>query len=196
MNQSLTELYGGYSPSNDKANMGRVMGWLVERANEYDDEVVAGIFANVKPSSDGARNVQVWLNSLRDIGYRIGVIDKDKWGDLADVDEMMVGFIEEVLRDGEVREVIIGSHDAKRFSPLISELQAANIKVSVLGYYEKANGYKREVDLIDIESIEGAFREPLPRGVNIFGSDIPAEGKIFMPARAPRIVGLLKSETV
>jgi hypothetical protein len=157
------------------------LNWLVEATKDQGDTVVAGAFANVWPDRPGQHKFQAWLRHLSSIGYHVGVKDKDEDTD-SDVDEMMIAFIRKNLPD--VRRVIIGSHDARRFSPLIIELEERGINTVVLGFAELANGYAADVNFIDIGRVPRVFATPPPRHIPIH--DLPPEGAVFPPSGKPR----------
>ena len=180
MNRAIDELLGHQALSAERPRMDRILNWFVRAASTTEDTVIAGVFANIRPDNAGFHKFQAWLRFLSSIGWHVGVKAKDD--EASDVDEMMVAFIDEHLTD--VREVIIASHDAVRFIPVIERLGGLGIKVTVLGYAELANGYSSLVHFKDIESITGAFKSPLPRHIPI--ANLPTEGMIFEPSGQPR----------
>lgn len=166
--------------------MDAVMSWFVARCGT--DKPVACIFANVRPNEASNPKFYGWIRYLLDKGFSLFVKPKDASGE-GDIDDDMLQFIR--ARQGDdLAEVIIASHDVKCFKDLITELTAAGVKVTVLGYTELVNGFDFSTNpsFMDLEAVPGGFPQPLPRFPNIW--HLPPEGAFFDPAdrtKNPRV---------
>ena len=77
---------------------------------------------------------------------------------------------------------MVASADGQNFQPLLEELIDEGLPVTVLGFHEHASwavGHP-EIDFVDLEDIDGVFREPLPR-VNL--DNLPEGGAWLQPFR-------------
>jgi hypothetical protein len=183
MNKSLEGLYGRRVESSERVRLDRVMDWLVFRGVENGDILRAGAFFNIRASSPGYHKFKEFIDILFGYGYHIGLKQKDE--DDSDIDDLMVAFIDEQIaaHPGEKAEIIIASHDAQCFMPVITRLRQAGHQPLVLGYTELGAGYDGTVVFTDLESIDGAFRKPLPRALSL--TNLPAGGEIFTPLNPP-----------
>ena len=85
------------------------------------------------------------------------------------------------LRD-DLAGVVVASADGQNFQPLLEELIDEGLPVTVLGFHEHASwavGHP-EIEFVDLEDIDGVFREPLPR-VNL--DNLPEGGAWLQPFR-------------
>jgi putative heme uptake system protein len=179
MDMALGEILGRATSSKERPSLARLMNWLAKRAG--DDSLDACVFVNI-PTNPSPR-FHGWLRHLSTQGYRIFAKPKNASRE-SDVDDDMVAFIQRHTGP-DLREVLIASHDAKCFQPLIQELVSAQIQVSVIGYAELVNGYETtNLEFIDLESIEGVFVAPLPRHISIWR--LPEVGMYFEPSGKPR----------
>ena len=109
-----------------------------------------------------------------------GVFAKPKIHEDDDVDPDMLDHIDNLRAD--LAGVIVASADGQNFQEPLEELIAAGIPVTVLGFHEHAAWAVGHADInfVDLEDIEGVFREPLPR-VNL--DNLPEGGAWLQPFR-------------
>lgn len=163
-----------------------VMSWFVARCGT--DKPVACIFANVRPNEASNPKFHGWLRYLSGKDFWLFLKPKDADGK-GDIDNDMLKFIRD-RQDDDLAEVIIASHDAKCFNDLITELTAAGVKVTILGYTELVNAFDFSTNLgfMDLEAVPNVFSQPLPRFPNIW--HLLPEGAFFNPSdklRNPRL---------
>ncbi len=139
----------------------------------------AVVFTNVAAASTDV--IRPWVDALRNVGF--AVFAKPKTDDASDVDPDMLEHIQRRRCEGVLEAVIVVSADGKNFQPLLEELAADDVPVTVLGFQEHAAWAVAAEDLtfIDLEEIPGVFREPLPR-VDL--DNLPEGGAWLQPYRA------------
>lgn len=165
----------------DRPDWSKIIEWLVRRCSEEDYR--ACMFVNQSQASRLSHSFQTWFDILRSIGWYVFVKPKDDQGK-GDIDDDMLAYISRHLEQGDVSEVIIASHDAKNFRAVLQQLRASKIQGTIMGFFELLNGYSK-LDLnnfVDLESIGGAFKTPLPRTRNL--NNLPPAGMLFAPTRS------------
>jgi putative heme uptake system protein len=143
-------------------------------------EPEATVFTNIAPGS--AEVVRPWVDALRNVGF--AVFAKPKIDEDSDVDRDMLAHIEQRRREG-LAALVVASADGQAFrQPLedIARAGAGETPVQVIGFREHASWALASDTLafVDLEDIEGVFREPLPR----IGLDsLPDQGAWLQPFR-------------
>ena len=158
--------------------------WLVERSIEVSNdagrtvEPEATVFTNIAPGS--ADVVRPWVDALRNVGF--AVFAKPKTSDDSDVDPDMLDHIRRRHAEGVLDGLVVASADGRNFRELLEEL-ADEIPVTVLGFREHAHWAVDNpvLDFVDLEDIDGVFREPLPR---ISLDTLPDGGAWLQPYRS------------
>lgn len=176
MDMGLGSLLGGRPTAAHRPRFDAIGRWLVYRAVDADADPQAAVFTNVSPG--GADVIRPWVEAIRNVGF--GVFAKPKIHEDDDVDPDMIAHIEK-LRD-DLAGVVVASADGQNFQPLLEELVEEGLPVAVLGFHEHASwavGHP-EIDFVDLEDIDGVFREPLPR-VNL--DNLPEGGAWLQPFR-------------
>lgn len=176
MDMGLGSLLGGRPTAAHRPRFDAIGRWLVYRAVDADADPQAAVFTNVSPG--GADVIRPWVEAIRNVGF--GVFAKPKIHEDDDVDPDMIDHIEK-LRD-DLAGVVVASADGQNFQPLLEELIDEGLPVTVLGFHEHASwavGHP-EIDFVDLEDIDGVFREPLPR-VNL--DNLPEGGAWLQPFR-------------
>ena len=174
MDMSLGEIYGRMPFATERPDMKAIMRWY-KNTNSIEQSL-ACIFVNYENRGGSNPKFHGWLRMLSGSGYTIFV--KPKINSESDVDDDMIAHIKDHL-DG-LTEIVIASHDANCFKELTVSLAALGVKIVVTGYSELANGWDMgNITFHDLESIEGVFKNPLPRHVNVF--NLPSEGMFFEP---------------
>jgi uncharacterized protein len=162
--------------------------WLLRRTAEvsagYPGVVVepeATVFTNIAPGS--ADVVRPWVDALRNVGF--AVFAKPKIDEDSDVDRDMLEHIEQRRQEG-LAALVVASADGQAFRQPLEEIArtgvGGGIPVQVIGFREHASWALASdtLDFIDLEDIEGVFREPLPR----IGLDsLPDRGAWLQPFR-------------
>ncbi len=143
-----------------------------------DPEPEATVFTNIAPGS--ADQVRGWVDALRNVGF--AVFAKPKTSDDSDVDPDMLDHIRRRHAEGVLDGLIVASADGRNFRELLEEL-ADEIPVTVLGFREHAHWAVDNpvLDFVDLEDIDGVFREPLPR---ISLDTLPDGGAWLQPYRS------------
>ncbi|MCB0948742.1 MAG: NYN domain-containing protein [Mycobacterium sp.] len=140
-------------------------------------EAEATVFTNIVPGS--ADVVRPWVEALRNVGF--AVFAKPKVDDDSDVDSDMLAHI--ALRRSEgLAGLIVASADGQAFKLPLEDIAAHGIEVQVLGFREHASWALASdtLEFVDLEDIDGVFREPLPR----IGLDsLPEQGAWLQPFR-------------
>ncbi|WP_448852624.1 NYN domain-containing protein [Corynebacterium sp. 335C] len=158
--------------------------WLVARAERLSEELgedvepEATVFTNVAPG--GAETIRPWVEALRNVGF--AVFAKPKQSEDDDIDPDMIDHIDRRDGEGVLRSVVVASADGRNFQDRLEELAAANVPVTVIGFHEHAAWAQQSdmIEFIDLEDIEGVFREPLPRADL---DSLPDEGAWLQPFR-------------
>lgn len=156
--------------------------WLLNAAaqqSEAEGRTItpeATVFTNVT----GAEQIRSWVDALRNVGF--AVFAKPKTSEESDVDPDMLAHIARRRAEGVLRGVVVASADGQNFQPLLEEIAAEGIPVTVLGFHEHAAWAVDHPDFTfyDLEEIPGVFRDPLPR---ITLDNLPDEGAWLQPFR-------------
>nr|WP_238158877.1 NYN domain-containing protein [Mycobacterium sp. MFM001] len=158
--------------------------WLLSRtaevaADRHDvsSEPEATVFTNIAPGS--AEVVRPWVDALRNVGF--AVFAKPKIDDDSDVDTDMLQHI--ALRNQQgLAALVVASADGQAFREPLEDISRGGVPVQVLGFREHASWALASdtLEFVDLEDIEGVFREPLPR----IGLDsLPEQGAWLQPFR-------------
>ena len=176
MDMGLGSLLGGRPTAAHRPRFDAIGRWLVHLAQDVDAEPRADVFTNVTPG--GADVIRPWVEAIRNVGF--GVFAKPKIHEDDDVDPDMLDHIESLRED--LAGVIVASADGQNFQEPLEELIAEGLPVTVLGFHEHAAWAVGHADInfVDLEDIEGVFREQLPR-VNL--DNLPEGGAWLQPFR-------------
>jgi putative heme uptake system protein len=162
--------------------------WLLARTAEVSAgrpgvviEPEATVFTNIAPGS--AEVVRPWVDALRNVGF--AVFAKPKIDEDSDVDRDMLEHIEQRRQEG-LAALVVASADGQAFRQPLEEIArngaGGTTPVQVIGFREHASWALASdtLDFVDLEDIEGVFREPLPR----IGLDsLPDQGAWLQPFR-------------
>lgn len=166
--------------------------WLLARTAEVSAgrpgvvvEPEATVFTNIAPGS--ADVVRPWVDALRNVGF--AVFAKPKIDEDSDVDRDMLAHIELRRQEG-LAALVVASADGQAFRLPLEDIARAGAggtnpvqtPVQVIGFREHASWALASdtLDFVDLEDIEGVFREPLPR----IGLDsLPDQGAWLQPFR-------------
>ncbi|MCV7410026.1 NYN domain-containing protein [Mycobacterium florentinum] len=162
--------------------------WLLARTAEVSAgrpgivvEPEATVFTNIAPGS--ADVVRPWVDALRNVGF--AVFAKPKIDEDSDVDRDMLAHIELRRQEG-LAGLVVASADGQAFRQPLEEIAHTGVggstPVQVIGFREHASWALASdtLDFVDLEDIEGVFREPLPR----IGLDsLPDQGAWLQPFR-------------
>jgi putative heme uptake system protein len=162
--------------------------WLLARTAEVSAgrpgvviEPEATVFTNIAPGS--AEVVRPWVDALRNVGF--AVFAKPKIDEDSDVDRDMLQHIELRRQEG-LAALVVASADGQAFRQPLEDIARTGIgdetPVQVIGFREHASWALASdtLDFVDLEDIEGVFREPLPR----IGLDsLPDQGAWLQPFR-------------
>ncbi|WP_448856381.1 NYN domain-containing protein [Corynebacterium camporealensis] len=176
MDMGLGALLGGRPTSAHRPRFDAIGRWVSELARERGANPQAAVFTNVAPG--GADVIRPWVEAIRNVGF--AVFAKPKLHENDDVDPDMLEHIES-LRD-DLAGLVVASADGQNFQPLLEELVGDSIPVTVLGFHEHASWAVTHPDFefVDLEDLDGVFREPLPR-VNL--DNLPEGGAWLQPFR-------------
>jgi uncharacterized protein len=180
MDMSLGSLLGTRPTSAFRPRFDAVGRWLLDLAGD-DATAEATVFTNVVPGSTEV--VRPWVEALRNVGF--AVFAKPKTSDDSDVDDDMLRHIALRAGEGGLEHVVVASGDGRAFREPLEELRDAGTFVTVIGFREHASfALNSEViEFVDLEDIEGVFREPLPR---ITLDALPEGGAWLPPFRSLR----------
>jgi uncharacterized protein len=180
MDMSLGSLLGARPTAAFRPRFDAVGRWLLELAGP-DAVAEATVFTNVAPGSTEV--VRPWVEALRNVGF--AVFAKPKLTDDSDVDDDMLAHIRLRAAEGSLQNLVVASGDGRAFREPLEELDAAGTAVTVIGFREHASfALNSEViEFVDLEDIEGVFREPLPR---ITLDSLPETGAWLPPFRSLR----------
>jgi putative heme uptake system protein len=180
IDMSLGSLLGTRPTSAFRPRFDAVGRWLLSEAG-VDGIAEATVFTNVVPGS--TEIVRPWVEALRNVGF--AVFAKPKVVEDSDVDEDMLAHIELRRTEGGLSHVVVASGDGRAFREPLEALVAQGITVTVIGFREYAAfAVSSEiVDFLDLEDIEGVFREPLPR---VSLDTLPDTGAWLPPLRSLR----------
>ena len=158
--------------------------WLLGRTAEVSaqrtdvsTEPEATVFTNIAAGS--AEVVRPWVDALRNVGF--AVFAKPKLDEDSDVDSDMLEHIARRAQEG-LAALMVASADGQAFRLPLEEIARSGVPVQVLGFREHASWALASdtLDFVDLEDIEGVFREPLPR----IGLDsLPDQGAWLQPFR-------------
>jgi putative heme uptake system protein len=140
-------------------------------------EPEATVFTNIAPGS--AEVVRPWVDALRNVGF--AVFAKPKIDEDSDVDRDMLEHIQRRREEG-LAALVVASADGQAFRQPLEEAARDGIGVHVIGFREHASWALASdtLDFVDLEDIDGVFREPLPR----IGLDsLPDQGAWLQPFR-------------
>jgi uncharacterized protein len=180
MDMSLGSLLGARPTSAFRPRFDAVGRWLLELAGP-EAVAEATVFTNVVPGSTEV--VRPWVEALRNVGF--AVFAKPKTSDDSDVDDDMLAHIRLRAGEGHLRHVVVASGDGRAFREPLEELEAGGTAVTVIGFREHASFALNSdtLEFVDLEDIEGVFREPLPR---ITLDSLPDTGAWLPPFRSLR----------
>jgi putative heme uptake system protein len=180
MDMSLGSLLGARPTAAFRPRFDALGRWLLGQAGA-DGEAEATVFTNVVPGSTEV--VRPWVEALRNVGF--AVFAKPKVTDDSDIDDDMLEHIELRRAAGELSRVVVASGDGRAFRGPLEKLVDAGIGVTVIGFREYASFAQASevLDFLDLEDIDGVFREPLPR---ITLESLPDEGAWLPPFRSLR----------
>ncbi len=180
MDMSLGSLLGTRPTSAYRPRFDAVGRWLLDLAGD-EATAEATVFTNVVPGSTDV--VRPWVEALRNVGF--AVFAKPKVADDSDVDDDMLAHIRLRADEGGLEHVVVASGDGRAFREPLEELRAKGTYVTVIGFREHALfALNSEViEFVDLEDIEGVFREPLPR---ITLDALPEGGAWLPPFRSLR----------
>jgi uncharacterized protein len=180
MDMSLGSLLGARPTSAFRPRFDAVGRWLLDLAGP-ESVAEATVFTNVVPGSTEV--VRPWVEALRNVGF--AVFAKPKLTDDSDIDDDMLAHIRLRDAEGALRRVVVASGDGRAFREPLESLVARDVAVTVIGFREHAT-FALSSDLlefVDLEDIEGVFREPLPR---ITLDTLPETGAWLPPFRSLR----------
>ena len=180
MDMSLGSLLGARPTAAFRPRFDAVGRWLLELAGP-ESVAEATVFTNVAPGSTEV--VRPWVEALRNVGF--AVFAKPKLTDDSDVDDDMLAHIRLRAAEGGLKHVVVASGDGRAFREPLEELDKAGTAVTVIGFREHASfALNSEViEFVDLEDIDGVFREPLPR---ITLDTLPGTGAWLPPFRSLR----------
>jgi uncharacterized protein len=180
MDMSLGSLLGTRPTSAYRPRFDAVGRWLLDLAGT-EATAEATVFTNVVPGSTEV--VRPWVEALRNVGF--AVFAKPKTSDDSDVDDDMLAHIALRAGEGGLEHVVVASGDGRAFREPLEELRDAGTYVTVIGFREHASfALNSEViEFVDLEDIDGVFREPLPR---ITLDALPEGGAWLPPFRSLR----------
>lgn len=150
---------------------------VAARADDISAEPEATVFTNIAPGS--ADVVRPWVDALRNVGF--AVFAKPKVDEDSDVDSDMLQHIAQRGDEG-LAALVVASADGQAFREPLEEVSRAGVPVQVLGFREHASWAlaSDSLEFVDLEDIDGVFREPLPR----IGLDsLPEQGAWLQPYR-------------
>jgi uncharacterized protein len=180
MDMSLGSLLGTRPTSAFRPRFDAVGRWLLGEAGP-DGVAEATVFTNVVPGS--TEIVRPWVEALRNVGF--AVFAKPKTAEDSDVDDDMLAHIQARRAEGTLAHVVVASGDGRAFREPLEALVDEGITVTVIGFREYAAFAvsSEVVDFLDLEDIEGVFREPLPR---VSLDTLPDGGAWLPPLRSLR----------
>jgi len=184
LDMGLGSILGGRPTAAHRPRFDALGRWLLNRTAELSAghegvsvEPEATVFTNIAPGS--ADVVRPWVEALRNVGF--AVFAKPKVDDDSDVDVDMLNHIA-LRRDEGLAGLLVASADGQAFRQPLEDIARAGIPVQVLGFREHASWALASdtLEFVDLEDIDGVFREPLPR----IGLDsLPEQGAWLQPFR-------------
>jgi uncharacterized protein len=180
MDMSLGSLLGARPTSAFRPRFDALGRWLLGLAGD-DGFAEACVFTNVIPGATEV--VRPWVEALRNVGF--SVFAKPKITEDSDIDSDMLDHIELRRSAGQLTHVVVASGDGRAFRAPLEELVEAGIGVTVIGFREYATFAQasEDIEFLDLEDIDGVFREPLPR---ITLDSLPEGGAWLPPFRSLR----------
>lgn len=180
MDMSLGSLLGARPTAAFRPRFDALGRWLLALAG-VEGTAEACVFTNVIPGSTEV--VRPWVEALRNVGF--SVFAKPKVTEDSDIDSDMLEHIALRRSTGELTRLVVASGDARAFRTPLEELVDAGIGVTVIGFREYASFALASelLTFLDLEDIDGVFREPLPR---ITLESLPEEGAWLPPFRSLR----------
>lgn len=179
MDMSLGSLLGARPTAAYRPRFDAVGRWLLELAGQGTAE--ACVFTNVTPGNTEV--VRPWVEALRNVGF--AVFAKPKVTEDSDVDSDMLDHIGLRQGEGALAHVVVASGDGRAFRGPLESLVHDRIPVTVIGFREYALFAQSSdvIEFLDLEDIDGVFREPLPR---MTLDSLPDEGAWLPPFRSLR----------
>ncbi|MDT5006309.1 MAG: putative heme uptake system protein [Mycobacterium sp.] len=184
LDMGLGSILGGRPTAAHRPRFDALGRWLLNRTAELSAghegvsvEPEATVFTNIAPGS--ADVVRPWVEALRNVGF--AVFAKPKVDDDSDVDVDMLNHIA-LRRDEGLAGLLVASADGQAFRLPLEDIARAGTPVQVLGFREHASWALASdtLEFVDLEDIDGVFREPLPR----IGLDsLPEQGAWLQPFR-------------
>lgn len=176
MDMGLGAILGGRPNAQYRPRFDAIGKWLAQHAQTTNTTPQGAIFTNIAPGSTEV--IRPWIDAVRNVGF--AVFAKPKTQEDSDVDTDMCRHIDK--HKPTLAHVIVASADGRNFLTQLNELAAQGIQTTVLGFYEHATWAVNSptINFIDIEEIDGVFREPLPR---ISLDNLPDEGAWLQPFR-------------
>ncbi|WP_123027931.1 NYN domain-containing protein [Mycolicibacterium stellerae] len=184
LDMGLGSILGGRPTAAHRPRFDALGRWLLNRTAELSAghegvsvEPEASVFTNIAPGS--ADVVRPWVEALRNVGF--AVFAKPKIDEDSDVDVDMLNHIA-LRRDEGLAGLLVASADGQAFRAPLEDIARSGVPVQVLGFREHASWALASdtLEFVDLEDIEGVFREPLPR----IGLDsLPEQGAWLQPFR-------------
>jgi putative heme uptake system protein len=184
LDMGLGSILGGRPTAAHRPRFDALGRWLLNRTAElsaghegFSVEPEATVFTNIAPGS--ADVVRPWVEALRNVGF--AVFAKPKVDEDSDVDVDMLNHIA-LRRDEGLAGLLVASADGQAFRQPLEDIARAGVPVQVLGFREHASWALASdtLEFVDLEDIDGVFREPLPR----IGLDsLPEQGAWLQPFR-------------
>jgi putative heme uptake system protein len=180
MDMSLGSLLGARPTSAYRPRFDAVGRWLLDLAGP-EAVAEACVFTNVAPTSTDV--IRPWVEALRNVGF--AVFAKPKVTEDSDIDDDMLAHIDMRLQEGHLRHVVVASGDGRAFREPLEKLIEQHVDVTVIGFREYANFAlaSETISFLDLEDMDGVFREPLPR---MTLETLPDEGAWLPPFRSLR----------
>lgn len=183
LDMGLGAILGGRPTSAYRPRFDALGRWLlgftadVSRRTRQQLVTEATVFTNIVPGQSDV--VRPWVEALRNVGY--AVFAKPKSTEDSDVDEDMLDHIDRIADAGRLAGLVVASADGQAFREPLEEL-AEDIPVTVIGFREHATWATQSevLTFVDLEDVDGVFREPLPR---VSLENLPAEGAWLQPFR-------------
>lgn len=178
IDMGLGSILGGRPTAAHRPRFDAVGRWLVYEALDLGVTPEATVFTNVTPGS--ADIIRPWVEAIRNVGF--AVFAKPKIAEDTDVDPDMIELIRARHAEDRLAGVIVASADGQNFQQLLEELEGEGIPTTVLGFHEHAAWAvsHESIEFLDLEDIDGVFREPLPR-INL--DNLPEGGAWLAPLR-------------
>lgn len=184
LDMGLGAILGGRPTAAYRPRFDALGRWLLTRTAELSVdqqqrvEPEATVFTNIAPGT--ADVVRPWVEALRNVGY--AVFAKPKIDEDSDVDADMLGHIALRTRGAGLAGIMVASADGQAFREPLEQLASDGIPVQVLGFREHASWAVSSdtLEFVDLEDIQGVFREPLPR---VSLDSLPDEGAWLQPFR-------------